>query len=634
MIECDYEMIKMSNAKIERLAVHAVRTEALAPQSLLQAEIPEGDKGISFDGAIHVFKDESERVSSLCGSVPVQVKGTQVAQFTRGNREFRLNIEHYRNYYSRQGVLLLVVEVKNDGVGSTKIFYKHLMPKDLKNIIHLCEKKKSRSSSVELRPLEETNLDTVCRKFIDEREKQPLVLVEPSPLHSRDFETYNVTSLTFDPSEPSTSNIFEHDFYIYGIYENVDIPLKVGRISKLTNRTFETVEVNGETYNLRTKIISQKDKITWEFESVFQITYSHETNQINFKQLEFHSLEAQLKVIPFIITLCSGKTAKFTEGELGFYEHTKELYSYLKDMEEHYHFLSNLRDAFSVFGVPVGTIVKETEEGISLKDGFTFLIRAALDNDIRALNLSKPAVTGPVNLCIGDLLIVCYYRPQEQEKLLSLFSPDILQMECSLMYDGQEFGRASIYSLLNDTSLARGANVKCEQIKRSFDLIDPFGNHVSFGRTNMFCLHCISAYDKIKNVELLDTADYILSKYKRSNSQLSLDDTTILINQIQISKRKNPTLSGEQIHFLIDAKNSFPLRDTPEIHFCINVLLESWKEADYSFTSMSKESQREFAKMPIYQLRHGDVTGPQDPVDGSESIRMNPRTASLTENDS
>src|SRR5690606_28768881 len=56
------------------------------PTSRLVAEITEGDKGISFDGEIKVFKDENETVHSLIGRIPVQIKGTQVKRFSHNTR--------------------------------------------------------------------------------------------------------------------------------------------------------------------------------------------------------------------------------------------------------------------------------------------------------------------------------------------------------------------------------------------------------------------------------------------------------------------------------------------------------------------------------------------------------------------
>lgn len=105
-------MGKLSNNKIERRAVEAIEAFANALDVPLKPNIPDGDKGISFDGDIEVFKDFSESVESLIGKVPVQVKGTLVEEFTTGPRKFRIDMEHLKNYLNSQGVLYFVVEIK------------------------------------------------------------------------------------------------------------------------------------------------------------------------------------------------------------------------------------------------------------------------------------------------------------------------------------------------------------------------------------------------------------------------------------------------------------------------------------------------------------------------------------------
>ncbi|MCM3240779.1 DUF4365 domain-containing protein [Heyndrickxia oleronia] len=108
-------MNKISKKKSERIAVDAVTAEANKPTSLLAANIPVGDKGISFDGDIEVFNDDSESVGSLLGKVPVQVKGKQVKEFTNGTRTYSMGLDHLKNYYDSQGVILFVVEIKEKG---------------------------------------------------------------------------------------------------------------------------------------------------------------------------------------------------------------------------------------------------------------------------------------------------------------------------------------------------------------------------------------------------------------------------------------------------------------------------------------------------------------------------------------
>lgn len=74
------------------------------PSYFLKANIPEGDKSILFDGEIQVFKDASETVESLIGSVPVQVKGKHkctLNSLIKNNKNHMSNIQF--SIYTKKG---------------------------------------------------------------------------------------------------------------------------------------------------------------------------------------------------------------------------------------------------------------------------------------------------------------------------------------------------------------------------------------------------------------------------------------------------------------------------------------------------------------------------------------------------
>ncbi|WP_257141630.1 hypothetical protein [Bacillus thuringiensis] len=72
-------MGKRINNKIERRAVEEIEYLANKLDVPLKPNIQVGDKTVSFDGDIEVFKDLSESVEALIGKVPVQVNRTETA---------------------------------------------------------------------------------------------------------------------------------------------------------------------------------------------------------------------------------------------------------------------------------------------------------------------------------------------------------------------------------------------------------------------------------------------------------------------------------------------------------------------------------------------------------------------------
>ncbi|NIK74985.1 hypothetical protein FHS15_000083 [Paenibacillus castaneae] len=167
-------MERLSKDKIERIAVGEINRMCDQPSSKLLANIKTGDKVISFDGEISVFSSNSETVSSLVETIPVQVKGTQVKRFSIDTRPFSIEVDHLKNYYNREGVVFLVVEIEVSAelAISCKVFYKQLLTKELYDLIQLCDKRNQKNKRIELRSLEESSLYIVCHRFINERYHQ------------------------------------------------------------------------------------------------------------------------------------------------------------------------------------------------------------------------------------------------------------------------------------------------------------------------------------------------------------------------------------------------------------------------------------------------------------------------------
>ncbi|WP_126429977.1 DUF4365 domain-containing protein [Brevibacillus marinus] len=595
-------MGKMSNGKIERIAVSAVEAEANKPSVYLIPNIPTGDKGISFDGQIDVFVDDSGRTESFVGSVPVQVKGKGVKKFTEGKISYSLNLSHFKNFYKRDGTLLLVVEINEEG--KTKIFYKQLLPMELRRIIQeFSWFRKQKTRSVELRPLEETTLYAVCRKFLYEKDFQPKILVENEPLFfNSSFTKYCATSLTFDPSHAETSNIFDHDFTIYGVIDDdMRVPLDQGRIESMSATIEGTFEIDGKKYLFNTRIINKKHENTIVIEEVFEFKINLETKKFTVQFLKFRSLAIQLKVIPFVLSFLSGHTLYFM-GKSMSVNNTRTTKNLLKSVKNIYSTFKDLQKVFNLLGIDENKIISETETDPDLYPKFLFLIRALLYNDTKGLKVN-PLGDWIINFEIGDQVIVLLYQHKEK-KLINLFSEEMQKVKVEIVLNEKDRCPHCIYVMLKKDSLAKGANINHQVIRDSFNQIDPFLNDLSFTHTNLFCLECINAYDISKNSDLLDTAEYIYSKYKWEGSSQSptFDDAVVTINLCQIRKRKFGSLEPEDIEQLIRLKNYFPYGEYIELHFCVNVLLESKIEAAIAYNKMTPEQQEDFKTLPIIHL--------------------------------
>ncbi|MGF9975476.1 hypothetical protein [Viridibacillus arvi] len=123
----------LDNNNIERMAVTKINTFIDIPYSHLQSNINVGDKGISFDGTIDIFSSPHQNKTNFLGSVPVQSKGKTVKILSKKNYNFSISSSDINNYFNNDGVLFFCTQLTT--TGEAKVFYKMLLPLELKTII-------------------------------------------------------------------------------------------------------------------------------------------------------------------------------------------------------------------------------------------------------------------------------------------------------------------------------------------------------------------------------------------------------------------------------------------------------------------------------------------------------------------
>ncbi|WP_066297922.1 DUF4365 domain-containing protein [Bacillus sp. FJAT-29937] len=585
------------NWQLERLAVNEVKKEALKPFSNLLADIPEGDKAISFDGEIQVLQSNTATVESLIGKVPVQVKGTGVNKFTNRPWSYSLELKHYENYYSNSGVLLLVGEVLESG--ETQLYYKQLLPNELRKIIKLCKEKKQKSRIVIVRPLSESTLYKICKDFHDERIK---ILESIKAFTPSDFDALEVSSLTYNPLKEETGNIFEHEFNIYGVKDKLKIPLDTIRISALSAQIEETYNINNNKYILNTKVTEGVIKNELIIENSLYFGIHLKKNKLDFKFKRFHSLAAQLKVIPFFIDFVTAKGISTIDWEMELGEDWVKFQGFIEGLKENYINLQKLKGIFEQMKISLDRPLQpeQTESGYEevMKKACKF-VDVFYYHNYDGIGLEKLNGVGFVNYGIGELDILLLYVPKVDNKLLNAFSEEVAMKDIAIASDeGATRYPHSIYILLTKSALAHSANLNIDIIKESFDKIKPFENEVVSQFTNQFCLKCLSAFDLCGNYELLSLVEYIYEKY--DSSKIPNYQQIVTINVMQARIRKLGKLTQEDYATLLQLRAVHITNY--EVQFCISVLLQSKIEAEIYFSKFEPYIKKYYEGLPIIKI--------------------------------
>ncbi|WP_310832306.1 hypothetical protein [Paenibacillus pedocola] len=602
-------MRKLNSNQIERFAIKAVNDEANLPFSGLVPDLKEGDKGVSFDGEITVFLDHTERVEAFSGKVPVQVKGKEVSNFSGNTRTFSLPLKHYKNFYKQSGVLLFVVELITDlnGKCTSKIYYKQLLPQELFTLIKNDPKNK-KSKSILLRSLEESDLKTVCAKFLYEQKQQPLALIESNRNTGSIYSQYILSSLTYDPINTATNNMFEHDFFVYGKDETYDIlvPLQVGRFTELAEEKQEIMIIGNKSYSFKIKTTEDSKFVYRDFEDVLKITHRRGTNKMSFNLSNFRTLNSQLKIIDFMKSVLTNLIVPWNEETLEFEDAPKKT-RFMNNIKAREHLILDLQKVFTELNISADAYIKQIDPKKDIFMQLAYLVEFYLYNNLERLNIPNKKPITVFNYRLGNKLVVLFYNPGNEKKIVNVFSDEAFNGKGLIFIKDESANKSypnSLYILLGLDSLAYSINLNFQMIKDSFDNCDPFISEATRAFSNQFYLNCIRAYDITINDSFLDLAEYIIGKYYISPAcdPNSFEAAIVKVNEIQIIKRKNEYIDDSDIECLINFKYLYSFNEYTSLHFSINVLLGSKQEAVFAFQKLDKDIQDTFREYPIFFL--------------------------------
>lgn len=194
---------QLNSKKIEEKAVHYVHSIVLN-NPFLEDYLSFNDKEPSWDGSIHVHTDDTGNKRSILGKVPVQIKGT--TNFDFKSKTFPIEVPDLMNYLEDGGALYLVVALEKE---HHQIFYKQLLPLDIKNIIANKETQKTIRVKLNAFPSDNSEVLNIFKDFLSAKIKQAsFANVEPMNLEQA-FETIEEGELAIEFSGNSYLDIFD-----------------------------------------------------------------------------------------------------------------------------------------------------------------------------------------------------------------------------------------------------------------------------------------------------------------------------------------------------------------------------------------------------------------------------------------
>ena len=574
-------MGKFTTQQIEMISTNAINIFLCNFQNI-SPNINWNDKEPSWDGNIYLYEDNSQKKGLLRGRIPVQVKGTEVKRFSRKFHSFQMKLSDIKNYYYDGGVLFLVVEIID--TQNTKIFYKFLLPIELKRIMEEIKYNDKDSKAVHINNVldEEVKFDIECNEFLLHRNRQGINAVESAIT----LEQVKDKATEIEIVESNIFNMIGKDVYFYTKDEfGVSIPVKDKvELIELSYKVEKDFIIDNKKYFDNFKIVNRKDgqiKIIGdglEFDIVNRtITLRNSTEDI----------VSRLNTLEFIENGIENKREK-------------DVNEVLKVIEKEKNLICQLIEACERFNIP-----KSSTKLCEMTENDRNVLRVL--KNIKSFSQVSPAIRDhkeSYSMSIkrvdffGHKILLVYISDNENDYYVNYFQKE---EEFDMIGISNE-KRVSIgrFSILRDLDLLV-SNFDISILKESIKMVNERCKETDMTmlseQYNLLALEAIKAWDVSHNNVYLDLASYIFDMFEHY-----LDNNIIAINRAQIEKRINCRLYEKTRENLYRIKLSKleKLNYNNEVIAAIDILLENEESFKKHFEDI--EDKKAFMDYPIYTL--------------------------------
>lgn len=578
--------IGLNSSKAEKIGVYAIKNEVLKNE-LLDDEIPVNDKTPSWDGEIFVYNDRNHKASNLYGTVPVQVKSRQVKKLNQDKIKYRLHKKHIQNYLHKGGVLYFVVEYLNSE--QTKIYYDALLPLDLKKLIKALKDKQSTFHEFTALPEEKGAMDTICRQFILNSNKQKsldVLNIEVTDINKGSFIIPSVDS--------KLSTIFNYPSYIYSKekHYNLEIPLEKIQIFQVIEKDNLEIGVCGVIYYPDITRRIEKDRVILEFGKGFKMEFQRDSKltdqNIDINFTETGGLKDRIKDSRFMLKISNARHIEIGGHLIQLNVDSDKV---VKELPDRIKYLEELNQVFKLLNIPydVPMDILEADDYRNIEH----LRNIILYKDYSRIELKRSSF---LNIIIADMdILLAVTKKNEEWCVFNAFeSEKLFRIVASEEKDGPKF-EISPYMLLKINKLFKKANFNLKEVEKSLLKID-YDMDSARSLVNNFLLDIINYYDDVnKNKEFLTVVENVYRHLMKFDVD---DDGANLLNVMQITKRKRNFNDGE-LELIFEKKAN---QEEPFMICGYSALLGNKTEFDFYFSRLTKEEQKRFKTFPIYNL--------------------------------
>lgn len=592
---------------IESLATSAVE-KAIAQTEYLAPYINSKDKEPVWDGGIYAYHHASQHHSNddLAGRVPIQIKGHITANPNRDEASFSVKINDLRNYLAEGGTVFFVVYFDEDG-DNEKIYYKCLLPFELKRI--LCEADDQVSKTIYLRPFptEKKEKSNIFLNFIRDRDQQRAYITSDMVSLEDVVKEGHIPELTIGYTcvDGSNTSIFEnmiaHGMYLYAKLDfGVVLPVEHFENITMAGARIEAPVIVGDIqyYESYEEIYKPNEVTELCFGKNTVLTLFRKENRQKLNFTLKGTLSERIRDLKFII-------AAFEHG--GF-QVRGSFFSYSEAIP----------DDLAKFDLDgrkkVLFVLEKVKSALGKMDVQTDLeLDNISDNDLRNLDLLVSAVADgqlvplPDTGCpfryfdINNLkLAICAIKDPTtgKYKIYNFFDAPIM-IRCPDI-EG-EWHSYSLFAFLSKEMFLKTCNINNAKITEKLCAKEILPILLDF--VVKLLSEILAAYDEApcEKADLLNLAEEII--YIIESRKVDIPSEITTLNKLQIQKRKRPLTMSEHIELMKIAESD---KYDEESIVGAFLLLDNQIAAKQHFEKLDAECQNCFRTYPIYRFWTGE----------------------------
>lgn len=541
-------------------------------------DIPEQDKGQSWDGNIFLYEQGSDDLTKckLVGPIPIQVKGT--TQLKVGKESFSMDHDDLDNYRRNGGAVLLVIDVNRKIV-----FYKSLLPVFIQNLFDKGKKgQKTYSIKLDRFPTSKEFIYSSLLSFYQESKWQ--IGLNGRAKSFVDFQNIDGQFFCKVSLKKSLNSIILNNEFIQPYHKD-----KFGMITPVSMIRPDQLSFPS---NFELSFRGKKKSIV--IQGSFNIT-TQESDQ-------FIELNQQIKIFPykslhnFSYNLDNGTiTQSLITLEIlkNFYE-GRTCYLNKKNwatVEKNEVELSEIKTLISMFNN-----IKKLEGILDIN----ICNRPFTENEVHHLSYlyiqlsdctktvkKDSSVLSPQLLQIGSLQLGLLIEQDVSEPCFF----DLFNLRLEYGEEGKQ--RLPAFVLATRSILINAMNLSLSKIECE---IKKLSSHVLLSHCNVlrqFLCELVHAYLNSNNIEFLNIAYYISEILSQNNSS-EID----LLNLLMI-KYLQKKLSSNDTKQLIELLS---ISTDTNIRWGACVLLKLYEEASTYFNQLPEQIHTELKTYPLYEI--------------------------------